>query len=819
MSKRTNWTTIAVVLLLMFSVADSFARYAGRRGRGRSDPNALLNESDQTVKLRVDGDRIKSYIEWMASDERQGRTSLTEGYLKTADWAAKNFKEWGLQPAGQDGTYFQDVPIERAFTYMTGLPGLKIANQSFLLEESDFSVNPASTAATKVDAEIVFVGYGICAADKGLDEYANIDVNNKIVLAFRGSPRDANAPTARFGPTPTNDGVSNEAWASESTDRTKIQTAFNKGAAAILLFDPSPAPARGLAQRGMRGQTPGPAGRGRGRGASEPALKFDRDFLAFTIEARVFHSIMKTDPQESITGLNQRVDNIRFDIRKKKVHSMATGVKAQLNGYETIQEYSTELKNNISRNVLAKIEGTDPVLKNEYIIMGGHMDHMGVRDGLVYNGADDDASGTAVAMEVARVLSEAGYKPKRTIIFCCWCGEELGLLGSNYYTSNPCDGVTMDKVVTYFNMDMVGLGDKIGAPGALNFPTIWDVIRRNQDEDVIAAVEPATGGPGGSDHSGFITKGIEALALMTSGGGGHPYYHRPEDDTAKIEPEILRKTGQFVLQGTMNLATETRRNLLIENRQWVYDGMRYSITNINPELETSAWTCTDFNDYSKDKLKWRIASVERKPLKRLESGISNLKVFDGDVELLITASETIGFGRVDIKGSDDQWIAKGRLTENGRYALGMMEENRIVVNLVSPSPQLLRDVLESATRPFIVTGFYLLDPQTYEQINKKKVVLGVKFNPADVNDCVERLETSKAALGDSDNLVLVLTSTEQLDTAKQNLYVALLKNGWKPEEITSGGGGGARGARGGRGGMAMTGTGIAGGNLSVLRRR
>ena len=800
----------------MLAVVISYAQDAGRRANDPNEPNRPLKENDRDAKLRVDGDRIKSYIEWMARDEMQGRTSLTDGYLKTAEWAAKNFKDWGLQPAGQDGTFFQDVAIERGFTYMTGLPGLKIANQLFLLEEGDFSVQPSSTAATKVDAEIVFVGYGISAADKGLDEYADIDVKDKIVLAFRGSPRDANAPAGRFVPTSAGDEASNEAWARESTDRTKIQTAYNKGAAAILLFGVSPAPARGLAQRGMRGQVP-IAGAGRGRGGSEPALKFDHDFLAFTIEARAFHSIMKTDPQESITGLNRRIDNIRWDIRKKKARSMATGVKAQLNGYDNVEEYSRELKNNISRNVLAKIEGTDPVLKNEYIMMGGHMDHLGVRDGLVYNGADDNASGTAVAMEVARVLSEAGYKPKRTIIFCCWCGEELGLLGSNYYTSNPCDGVTMDKVVTYFNMDMVGLGDKIDAPGALNFPAIWDVIRRNQDEDVISAVEPATGGPGGSDKSGFITKGIEALALMTSGGSGHPDYHRPEDDTAKIEPEILRKTGQFVLQGTMNLADETRRNLLIENRQWIYDGMRLSITNINPDLETSAWTCSDLNDYSQDKLKWRIASVERKPQKRLESGISNLKVFDGDAQLLITASDALGFGRVDIKGSDGEWIAKGRLTENGRYALGMMEENRIVINLVSPSPQLLRDVLESATRPFIVTGFYLLDPQTYEQINKKKVVLGVKFNPADVNGCVERLETAKAALGDSDNLVLIVTSTEQLDQAKKDLYVALLKNGWKPEEISSAGGGG-RGQRGGRGGMAG-GTGIAGGNLSVLRRR
>jgi aminopeptidase YwaD len=788
------------MFLLTIFVTTSYAQDIKHKAKDPNDPNTPL----QDKKLQVDGERIKSYIEWLAQDHMQGRKSLTEGFKKAEQWAAENFKNWGLKPAGQDGTYFQDVPIERGFTYMTGVPELKIQNQTFLLEEEDFSVHPSSTAATRVDAEIIFVGYGISAPDKGLDEYENMDVNGKIVLALKGSPKDVQAPRGRFAPTPTDEEASNEAWAKESTDHAKIQTAYDKGAAAILLFDPSPPADRDSDQRFMRDQRP------RQNREDEPELKFDRDFLIFTIDSRAFHVIMKPDQQESLTGLTRRLDAIRWDIRKKKSRSMVPGTRAQLKGYDNVEEYSEKLENNISRNVLAKIEGTDPNLKKEYIIMGGHMDHLGVRNGLVYNGADDNASGTACVMEIARVLSEAGYKPKRTIIFCCWCGEELGLLGSYHYTSNPCDGVTMDQVVTYFNMDMVGLGDKIGAPGALNFPSIWEIIKKNQDEDVISAVEPETGGPGGSDHSGFITKGIEALALMTSGGGGHPDYHRPEDDADKMDPEILRKTAQFVLQATMNLANETKKNLLIENRLWIYEGMRLSIANINPELEESDWKCINLDGYNQDKLRWRIASVEEKPEKTLEAGIGDLKIFDGDIELLIAASDALGFGRVDFKGSDGEWIAKGQLTESGRYALGMMEEHRIVVNLVDPSPQLLRDVLASATRPFIVTGFYLLDPQTYEQINKKKVVLGVKFDPEDVNGCIERLEKAKAALGDTDNLVLCVSSTEDLDQAKKDLYMTLMKNGWKTEEIGSAGGRSRRG-------RGMFGTGIAGGNLNVLR--
>jgi len=357
-------------------------------------------------------------------------------------------------------------------------------------------------------------------------------------------------------------------------------------------------------------------------------------------------------------------------------------------------------------------------------------------------------------------------------------------------------------------MDMVGLGEKIGAPGALNFPSIWEVIKRDQDEDVMSLIEPQTGGPGGSDHSAFITKGIESLALMTQPWGDHPDYHRPEDDAAKIDPEILRKSAQFVLQGTINLANETEVNLIIEARQALYDGLRLYVEKINPDLKDANWRIVDIGAGDQEKLRWRVASVEDKPERILERGIKDLRVFAGDTELLLAASQSLGFGRIDIHGSDGAWVDKGQLTRKGRYDLGMLEEERIAVNLVSPSHPLLRGMLRSATRPFIVTGYYNLTDRLCELINQKKVLLAVKFDPQDVEGCVERLVKAKAALGDSDNLVLYVTSTEGLDEAKQDLYVRLIKKGWKPEEIG--------GPRRGRPRDRERPTGIAAGNLSAL---
>jgi len=780
MSKYKNAILCLITFALIFPVV-SYAQDA--KPKESRDKNCEKKEAkDKADKLKVNGKRIKEYIEWMARDEMEGRKTLTQGYRKAADWAADNFRKWGLEPAGEDGTYFQDVPIKRKFTYRTGSPELKIGSQVYLMEEDDFGIHTASTAATSVRAEVVFVGYGISAPDKELDEYAKMDVKNKIVLALEGSPWENPEP---------DDSETTDPWKDHVSLETKIKTAYDKGAAAILLYDPKiddPQRSRYYYRRGS---------------VTGDKLKFDRNFLAYTIGGRVLRAVMKTDKQESVRGFDRRLKAMKKDIDQKKTHSKKTGITVSLKGFDKIEEYSEEKKNHIARNVIARIKGTDPELNKQYVVMGGHLDHIGVRNGFVYNGADDNASGTAVVMEVARVLSKAKFKPKRTIIFCCWAGEELGLIGSHYYVQYPCASVSIDRVTAYFNMDMVGLGDTIGAPGALNFPTIWEVIKKGQDKDVISAVEPKTGGPGGSDHTPFIRKGIEALAIMTKGGDGHPSYHQPEDDTAVIDPEILYKTGQFVLQGTMNLANETEVELLIEDRQALYDGMRMNIVNINPKLKDSSWSYVGIEGYTPEKLIGRMAAVVKKPPKTYYKGIKDLKPFDGDVELLINAANTLGFGRVDIAGSDGEWIVKGRLTRNGRYAIRMMEENKIVINLVSPAPQLLEAVLETATRPFIITGIYDLNQQLYNKINEKNVLLGVKFNPAEVDDCVKTLDRAKAFLGDTDNLVVVITSTEGLDQAKQSLYVSLIKKGWQSDDINS------QNRRERKG--------IAGGNLNILR--
>jgi len=696
------------------------------------------------------------------------------------------------------------------------------------MEEGDFTLNQASTAATTINAEVVFVGYGLSNQPKGLDEYSGVNVEDKVVLILKGNPNDTAEAGGRggsMGPGRREPVTPIDWTAEEVADAAKIKTAYDKGAAAVLLFEPNP-PAPPAAAAGQRGQRAGGQRGQRGGAAGEP-LEIDRDFLVFTIEGRVFRAIMKPDRQETLRGFDRRLTALRQEIKRTNVASMDTGTRVRLKGYDAIEEYNAELGNNFGRNVMAKIVGTDPDLKDQYIIMGGHMDHLGVRNGIVYNGADDNASGTAVAMEVGRVLREANFQPKRTIIFCCWCGEEMGLIGSTYYVNNPCDGVTMDNVVTYFNMDMVGLGERIGAPGALNFPSIYDVIKRDQIGDVIGAVDARTGGPGGSDHSAFIRLGIEAMALMTSGGVGHPSYHQPEDDTIYINPEILYKTGQFVLQGTINLANETETELLIPNRQAIYNARNISITNFNPDLGGSIWRYIEIAD-NKEALQNQITeraaqlALQQQQQQvgqrggrgggrggRINQGIKDLKVFEGDTDLLTSAAETLGFGRIDIVEEDGTWFDNGRITSAGRTALGVMEESNLALHLIDPDESLIEAMLDAATKPFIVTGTYTINEDMFDPVNEKNVLLGINFDPTEVDDVIARLENAKDVLGDSDNLVLFCTTAEGLDDAKVDLYLGLIEKGWETSEIGGAGAGGGRGRGGGGGG-------VLGGNLSIL---
>jgi len=753
--------------------------------------------------FRADGNKTKAYIEYLASDQLEGRQTLTPGYQKAADYVAAKFKEWGLKPSGDNGTsFFQKVPIPRPVTINTGVPALAVDGRSFTFDDADFTVNALSTAKTAVKGAVVFVGYGLSLPAKDLDEYAGIDVKGKIVLAYKGSPETFTMPAGRMmgggpqAPAPAPLGLAMD----ETSDAAKIKTAFDKGAAAILLYDPNPASAGGM--RIMMG---GP------QGAAAPAA-LTRNFLAFNVTERVFRALMRKPATASAGEFTRMLNAQRWDIRNKKPGSKATGAAAVLKGYDEIKKYSGD-----GLNVIGKIEGTDPSLKDQYIVLGGHLDHNGMRGPVIMNGADDDASGVAVVMEAARVLTQGGFKPKRTIVFAAWCGEEMGLLGSNHFGTKPPAGISMDKVAVNFNCDMVALGDSIGAPGALNFPEIWEkVIKKNQDPDVISVVKPSTAGPGGSDYSAFITRGIESLALMTAGGVGHPDYHDSGDDTYKTDPEILRKTAQFVVQGTINTANETEVVMLVPDRLYLYNSLMMRITNINTALPGAAWRNNDFANksallgrmYEREIARSAVSQAgdprivqimqlldmpapaapgQSQPVRKDPAMGVRSAVFAGDAKFLDLSAGSVGFGRVEFAGDDGAWVVNGRLTDAGKGALKILETNGVFAHLAAPSEALLGDFLGAAEKPFLVTGIAAVPESLKDKLAAKKTVWGVDYDPEDVPAGIARADAAKKALGGATTLIAYLKTFEKANdlTAKRALYFGLIKLGWKPEDIAA----------------------------------
>ena len=216
-------------------------------------------------------------------------------------------------------------------------------------------------------------------------------------------------------------------------------------------------------------------------------------------------------------------------------------------------------------NVIGVIPGRDRKLKNEYVIMGGHLDHLGVSlGGFVYPGADDNATSAATILETARALNASSFKPARTIVFASWAGEEVGMVGSRFYTEHPI--FPLDKTVAYLNVDMVGAGgDDLLVGGMWEYGRFFDIVKPGLDPEITKKIRPRLNYHG-SDHTSFWNKGVTSISLRTGKDytlgldDEHPEYHRPGDRPELIDPEHLRLAAQYHIEALRTLA-DSRENM------------------------------------------------------------------------------------------------------------------------------------------------------------------------------------------------------------------------------------------------------------------
>ncbi len=458
------------------------------------------------------GEKAVHYIETLCGGAFRGRHTGQKGAREAAEWIGGQFKKWGLMPGGDNGSYLQPFPM---LVTRQVEPARIILNNSLFgrieyHEGNDYVLYFNSGSGT-VEADVVFAGFGISEPDKGWDDYADIDVKGKIVLIHRGIPADG------------------QDWSREDERIYKAQTAASHGAAGLLIYERREFPVRGVTITGPDYVENLPA--------ANISRKMARDFFQGTLKNMdiVLRNLARS-PQS-------------FEMEKTALMDVKI-------------EHLPEIK---GENTVAILPGSHPVLKNEVIVIGAHMDHVGIsKQNLLYPGADDNASGTAVVMELARAMAVHPEKPARTLVFAGWGAEEQGLIGSHFFAANPI--FSAEQIAAKINFDMVGAGDGGGHFAGRNyFPEMIEKLISRLAEGESNKLRTSRGpGYGGSDHGPFIQLGIPAFRYSST--GDHPFFHRIEDVPETIHPDAVQYVGSRSLELLKALANHPESLLYEGNR-------------------------------------------------------------------------------------------------------------------------------------------------------------------------------------------------------------------------------------------------------------
>ena len=479
----------------------------------------------------IDAERLIGHIQFLASDALKGRAAGSPELERAADYIAQQFKDIGLGPGGENGTWFEPFELMAGLTVGDG-NSLVVSDKGqsirFTLGSSYYPLSsvPNESSATPSDREeklpLVFAGFGLSAPDVRYDDYDGVDVNGKAVIIFSHEPQetDANSPLNGNRPMP------------QTTVYKKAEAARNRGARLLLVVgDPSHAADQGLYHSFEVSPDADEAG--------IPILRVRRDIIQPLLN------------KWSLDALARQIDR---DLRPRSRPLKDATV-----------DYTEFLSRNrrTVRNVVGVLPGSDPARAREAIVIGAHYDHVGLggrlsvtpeRAGEIHNGADDNASGTASVIEMARAAVADRARFPRTLIFVTFAGEERGLLGSQHYVRSPAP-IPITSTVAMLNLDMVGR-----SRGAVDVSGLDKGAMR---DDLMAAAQTVGNleikqegpGAGRSDDSSFIDARVPAINFFT---GFHADYHRPSDDWEKIEKAGTARVATLALEFAARLAADPR---------------------------------------------------------------------------------------------------------------------------------------------------------------------------------------------------------------------------------------------------------------------
>jgi hypothetical protein len=450
---------------------------------------------------------LLNYAAELSSPKYKGRLSGSPGYQAAANWVADQLKQAGVKPGMTDGTYYQWFPNAYSEVLNPGsvtlLPGKSNLKKEYNFPDDYF---PGSNSASgTVSGEVVYVGFGISAPELKYDDYLNIDVKGKIVLVETGVPYSGNDSTL-------------VKWEPYSYHRYKFQRASELGAIGLLYVSK----------------------------IANPNTSFLKGF--------VYAHIGEPVAEELFAGTGQKYADTHAAI-VKNIHPNSF----LLNKKVKITASTKYFPDSRSCNVIGMIEGADPILKNEAIILGGHLDAVG-SPGCLFPGALDNASGSADILAAAKALASSEIKPARTIIFVFFGGEECGLYGSKKIVESPV--WPKEKVICMINLDMVGNGTGFQLANGKSFPGLLthftEANKKYLHCDLNASEFRVSYGRPRTDGAIFDKAGYKTLSLYTSGTVKTVYYHHPLDNTDALTPEIMEDAAKLLYLSILGIANDPK---------------------------------------------------------------------------------------------------------------------------------------------------------------------------------------------------------------------------------------------------------------------
>lgn len=527
--------TLAVVLMLM------------------PVPGAAQQTAPEIGSIRQD--QLRADLFFLAGDAMRGRLTDTPENRMAAEWIKSRFERLGLKPVGTDGSYFHEYDLSTATLgvgnrLVIGSPDLGMSRP---IEHGYYPLR--FSARGDASGPVVFAGFGIASPSRGHDDFKDADLQGKVVLVMDHEPGERDPDSAFDGL------VTSEV----SRNVRKALAAQERGAAAVLFVsDVHNHPEPGDFERAADRYWP-----------SNPRRVPRYSLATWVNRVRIPAFQISPEVAEMLTRPTGR------SFAELAAGAETRGGVDPLAIPDLVIDMTASVNRHVvpDRNVVALLEGSDPALADEWVIIGAHYDHNGADGERILNGADDDGSGTVALMEIAEAYaraSERGVRPRRSVLFAAWNSEERGLLGAWAYTEDPLN--PLDRTVAVLNMDMVGRNEEVPDGGGGRFRGLEpqtsesnnnsvNIMGYTYSPDLRQAIEASNARIGlklkmtydnnpsqllrRSDQWPFLQNGVPAVFVHT---GLHPDYHTENDVPERINYEKMEKIARMVFQTSWNLA-------------------------------------------------------------------------------------------------------------------------------------------------------------------------------------------------------------------------------------------------------------------------